>query len=300
MNELYAVDPSAPEDIKDLVALFGSFGLRNGRFIAEFPNTWLDMLGKKIDLLSDLDRARFSRLRALHSDVVLPLRDDRVQYRHSRTWLENAISLKTNAGLVKEVLAVDPNPLNVATLNDYLWERGEKASLHRGAHVSMTADEYARAVAPLFAHSTEVHLADPYFALRRETGFLDRQRCDALQALTAAAAASRRCETFVLHLNLGNKALTSENKARLQEDIAETVASNAGSKLRILFKYHNRMTHGRYIFSQKGGLQFDHGFILMSGKKNHVHWLGDAELEPLIKDYLDGFAVVRRGATNTS
>ena len=163
----------------------------------------------------------------------------------------------------------------------------------------MTSDQYARVASPLFAHSTEVHLADPYFALRKETGYLDRQRCDALAALMGAAAASGRCEILVLHLNTANKALNTATKAHLKEDITEMAPPNVRSRLKVLVRYHERMSHGRYLFSHKGGLQFDHGFVVMNGKKNHVHWMGDAELEPLIKTYLDNFAATRRGEANT-
>ena len=48
----------------------------------------------------------------------------------------------------------------------------------------------------------------------------------------------------------------------------------------------NKMKHGRYIFSIKGGLQFDYGFEIFGSKKtNHVHWLSQPELLPIQKIY---------------
>ena len=47
------------------------------------------------------------------------------------------------------------------------------------------------------------------------------------------------------------------------------------------FDIHDDMTHGRYIFSIKGGMQFDHGFSLGNKKTNHVHWLSKKELTPI-------------------
>jgi len=62
MNEIFAIDPRAPQDLKDIKAMFNQFGFENGRFIANFPNDWLRLFCEHTQQLKDIEKQRFMRL----------------------------------------------------------------------------------------------------------------------------------------------------------------------------------------------------------------------------------------------
>ena len=106
--------------------------------------------------------------------------------------------------------------------------------------------------------------------------------------LISLASSTDRCERMVLHLN-EEKFFTDTLESRLQEDLLQARRESGRSDLDITYTFEDRRgTHGRYIFSIKGGLQFDHGFDTDGrdpSKRNHVHWLSHSELKPLWDRY---------------
>ena len=58
MNEVYAVDPAAPTDSKELRLLLKEFGFDTGRFIAEFPLGWIDEVRAAFARATEMERKR--------------------------------------------------------------------------------------------------------------------------------------------------------------------------------------------------------------------------------------------------
>lgn len=282
MNELFVIDPSAPEDLKDIKAMLDRFGLSEGRFIALFPEDWPRMLTQHAAALKGLDRARFSRLLEIHKDAFLRIC---AEYRRARPWVENAVQLKHSFSDRSQVLGVDPNDRNLKTLKEFLWGNSLELGASRGDHIPMTAEAYRSAASPLFQQSTEVHLADRFFQLRRTNSELDRRRCAVLSNLFDEAEKSGRCEVFVLHLQQAANESSHVDEDQLVDDLEQLVADSGASRLQIEYRLYPQMDHGRYLFGIKGGLQFDWGFDQHRSNKNHVHWLSAGELAPVHKMY---------------
>jgi hypothetical protein len=270
VNEIFGIDPEAPKDLQELRSLFERFGPSSGRFIARYPDDWLSMIGSRFSSLSGLDRSRLSLLMQRHRDTLLTIE---AQYFRTKTWTDNAKCTRE----LKKVLAKNPNADDLPTLEDFLWDTSEVDS-SRGAFIPMTIEAYSAACAPLLSISSEVHVADRYFHLRRDTGDLDRQKVDLIRALIRAADSGGRCKMIIFHFELPKTMAEDRFEERLQSDLE---AIEPDSRVSIQFDIHRTMKHGRYIFSIKGGLQFDHGFLLDRSKQNHVHWLSIGELKPI-------------------
>jgi hypothetical protein len=282
MNEIFAIDPNAPRDIKDIKAMFENFGLTNGRFIANYPNDWQQMLTANMNRLEGLDRSRFIRLLDLHRDTLLGISGD---YRRGKTWLDNLSDNNLKRIGIDKILADDPNPLGLETLNDFLWNQ-DVVNMSRGAHIPMTLDSYRHAIAPIFEHQTEIHIVDPYFHLRTDRGDIHRAKISLLREILKLAEKSSRCDFLILHFKKIIGISREAQEEFIESDLIEIIKDCSINRLSVNFVVWDEMFHGRYIFGIKGGLQFDYGFEIIRDKTNHVHWLSKSELEPIIKRYL--------------
>lgn len=283
MNEIFAVDPQAPKDLKDIKAMFNQFGFENGRFIANFPEDWIRLFCEHTYQLKDVEKQRVMRLLSLNKDALI---DVTLGYRRSRSWVENASIVKDTSKTINRILASDPNPLGIETLNRFLWVDDEE-NKSRGDHISMTAEAYQKAIRPLVQQSTEVHLVDPFFQLRHsKDGHIHKGRQSVLRQFFIEAEGSPRCEIFKIHFKREIYLSKNIQETQIEDDLSELCTQAGLHKLNIQFTLNDEMIHGRYFFSIKGGLQFDHGFEPLRDKTNHVHWLSKAELDPIHKRYL--------------
>ena len=282
MNEIFAIDPNAPQDLKDISAMLKQFGLEHGRFIAKFPNDWVNMLQVHVHQLQGLDRARLTRLLELHKDALLEVPDD---FRRAKSWIENATAAKLRRQSISRILAADMNDQGVETLNHFLWE-DDSTDSSRGGHISMSTDAYRRTVAPLFQQSTEIHLVDSFFQLRRANGELHRGRASVLREFLEQADESGRTELFTIHFKREAHLTKVNQEDQIDLDLNDLCEQAKIKKINVHYCVWDEMSHGRYVFSIKGGLQFDHGFEPLREKTNHVHWLSKAELEPIIRKYI--------------
>ena len=275
MNEIYGVDPTSPKDLKDLKALFSRFGLAHGRFISRYPSDWERELYTNFPEISELDRARLTRLIQLHQTAFLT---SPTPFNRSKTWSRNVAEQRLRVKAFDRILARNPNEENFETLEDYLWGEDDDLGDSRGAFIDMAPECYADACAPLFECSSEVHLSDRFFHLRNQSGVMNRKRWSVLRALVERASMSSKCRLLFLHFEQPPAISVKTFEMKLEEDLEEIANEFAFG-----FNYDIRdtMHHGRYIFSIHGGLQFDHGFEISNNQKNHVHWLSSSELNHL-------------------
>jgi hypothetical protein len=275
MNEIYGIDPSSPKDLKDLKSLFTRFGLTHGRFISRYPSDWDRELFSAFSDLSDLDRARLTRLFQLHQTAFLT---STAPFNRTKTWSRNVAEQRLRMKTFDRILAKNPNEENFETLENYLWGEDDDPGASRGAFIEMTPESYANACAPLFECSSEVHVSDRFFQLRNELGVMNRKRWSVLRALVRQAITSTKCRLLVFHFEKPPSVSIKDFERRLEDDL-EDIANEFSFDF--TYDIRDAMHHGRYIFSIHGGLQFDHGFEITYGQKNHVHWLSSPELHHL-------------------
>ncbi|WP_152682678.1 hypothetical protein [Caenimonas sp. SL110] len=297
MNELYGVDPSAPSNALELGFLLRLFDVGEGRFIAEFPVNWLDDLRRNLAERSDLGAMRGEEAKTRIRHALLPASS---RYVPGLPWIENADKLRQE---VKMLIGASGCPPSAEPLPSVIASPDSLPD-SRADHIPRTAGAYAKAARPLFFTSPVVCLVDPYFRLRHRDRqgtrwTADRRRSDVLRALLQNATESKRFERF---------RLTVSRKVGLEDDesgteliaAAYSIAEEAGL-LHIDFEFDviediaPRHDHPRYLLGTRSGLQFDYGFDTSTdGKLNHVHWMSRAELDPLLKVFMNAPARTHR------
>lgn len=281
MNDIYAIDPNAPKDLKDLKLLSELFGFAHGRFVAEYPIDWAQFLRRRLTELGALDQSRASVLLNKFLKNTLPIEGG---YLRSKDWLSNVLELQNKEHKFKNIVTSD-NAKSFPTLSKILYE--EELPDARGGHIKPDLNSYKNVVNPLFLVSTEIHIQDMYFTLEEHGKKVFRQ-WDVLRMLISQAKLSKRCERLIFHLNQ-ERFPTGQLEGRLEDSFLQVLEESDANELEVLYTLENKkVTHGRYIFSIKGGLQFDHGFdtdLRTQDKRNHVHWLSFNELQPLLDRY---------------
>ena len=284
MNEIFAIDPSSPKDYRDFVVMLNSFGLKNGKFIAKYPNDWVAMLLKHSECLKEIEGATFKRLLSKNIDALL---DIEANYQKSTPWIDNALEVLPGKLKKSSILSPSPAPDGVKSLQDFLYSEDSKPTNSIGDHIPMTVDSYCKVIKPLLNLSTEVHLVDKFFELRDGLDKnLDNFRL--LSRFLKEADQSKRCEQFKIYFVRKKGISDADQKTIIASDINEIIDTEKISNVQPDFclKDKHELKHGRYIFSIKGGLQFDYGFkVLGPNKTNHVHWLSEPELLPIQKQF---------------
>ncbi len=281
VNDIYAIDPNAPENLKDLKLMSELFGFSHGRFVAEYPADWIYFLQNRLKEMGPLDQSRASILLNKFLKNTLPIEGG---YLRSKDWLSNALEFQSKEHKFKNIVTTE-NSKNIPSLSKILYE--EELPDARGEHIKPDIKSYRHAVAPLFLVSSEIHIQDMYFTLEEDGKKLYRQ-WDVLRMLIEQAKYSKRCKVLMFHLGQ-EKFPTAHLESRLEETFIQVLEELGADNLEVSYTLENKkVTHGRYIFSIKGGLQFDHGFdtdLKNQDKRNHVHWLSQNELAPLLQRY---------------
>lgn len=290
MNEHYALDPESLTSARDLQVLLRMFGLQTGRFVAKYPLHWPSLFTQYAKSLSDVERARMLALWRAKKSALLPIGE--LPYDVGMAWSNNAAVAHEKHRAFHEVIGRACNGFGWRAPDDVLY--GDEGDLPdgRGDHVPMKAMEYAKCVAPLLHASAEVTLVDPYFTLEQEGGRPDMRRIPVLKALLQVANQSPSMQSLRLILERRHIERTMGATSRLQERLQQLVKESGVGRVAVSVKVveKDEIGHGRYIFSIHGGLQFDQGFEEQKGARNHVHWLSEPELKPI----LDKFGVKTR------
>lgn len=274
-NARYGLDPSTPQDRRDLCELRRIFGPSEGRFIVECPameweNAFLSHARSLGDSQSHLAQEVLQKLRhALLTEKEVNA------WKPERSWAENAGVLKKQCGW-KGLLGPPGSPATVTVFQE-LWEKPLPSS--RGALVPMTARDYVEAARPLLLTSPKLILVDKFFS-PTEASWAKRR-----PVLVALLRASRK-GLKVRYVEIRNASTQPERSdCQAQFDLCNEEAQ-ACDRIEItvepiepIGKAGTGLTsHGRYLLGEHGGLGFDHGFVEMrsSGRqpaRNHVHWL---------------------------
>ena len=282
MNELYAVDPNAVKNSRELKLLLDQFGFHKGRFLADYPMDWIDEARKHFRDSSEMERARvvehLSRAKGtLAYDVFAP-------YKSTLTWLENAKRTERPVPLFEAMIAEQELPPRVASVEQVIYE--DKLADGVGEFVPRTVESYLKVVKPLLAASTEVTLVDRYFRLRNNRGFTGQ--FSVLAGMLSCAIKLGKCQSFKVMALRAEALKDCASEACWKADLEKARPRHASRSIEVAYDLSEKLGHGRYIFSVRGGLQFDQGFDIdapRSSSTNHVHWLSQKELNDVQKAY---------------
>jgi hypothetical protein len=289
MNEYFALDPLAPQSVRDISDLRRIFSPDTGRFLYSIPESWQEEFVNNMRQVSDsCGTAAEEFLRGI---VLLP-RSTRVNKKLK--WDEIAIELfnDTKAILGQNELKPHVRALNEALCDMSLWQDASEG------HVDRTAQSYAAIAEPILRTSTKVSLVDPYFRLRyrvpNSTIFrLSDRHADTLRFFIQCAARHRRVKVFCLFINEDHALELDPSGERFKSDLMSIrdQVEGAGSIL-LEYKKLSRASpidsHPRYLLGHKLGLKFDWGFesFRKDPGTQHLSWIGRRALEPLLDRFL--------------
>lgn len=291
MNEIYAVDPAAPEDAKELMHLVRLFGPTEGRFLYDFPYPWrtkaLALIEREPEVMKQRVTALLHRRRRALVDPErhVPLRG---------TWSEAACRLQPREGLIgPRGCPPTATPIDVALYESELPDS-------QGDHVPRTPHGLASAARMLFRISPRIVLVDPHLRLSyvdRECRRRDDRRFKPVLLELLRVAASEGTEVMEIFVSRRSSECESDTDFADRLDRLKTEAGAATLQLGYgvleedIDDLPGGRQHARYLLGIGSGLHFDHGFASSDdGSRNHVHWLRDSELQPLLSRFdLPGF-----------
>lgn len=290
MNDLYGIDPDAPANARDLADLLRLFRSGEGRFIAACPGNWPSVIARS-DRWTDSQKHLVIAFSEKIKRVLVPLS---TREESTPIWSENAIRLQLSG--VKSLLGVGGCTAPIVPLHVAL-ENPDAFADARGDHIPRQIVDYVRAVQPLFKLSTKVVLVDPFFGLWRKTRLgdvvPDRPRRQVLSALLKCAAQFGRVACF--EIVLSKVALPDDPDGESFQREFWQIKNDVGARgvelsYKVLEEHNEGDQHARYLLGNHTGLQFDHGFAIdfrgNSKSKNHVHWMSESELTPLLDRFM--------------
>lgn len=290
MNDLYGIDPAAPASVRDVADILKLFRSGEGRFIAACPSNWASVVAKS-NRWSDAQKHVVMAYAEQIRRVLLPLRSSV----SASVWSENVPRLRSEG--VELFFGVDGCSVPINPLSSALEDPNAFADA-RGDHIPRQIPDYIRAAEPLLMLSTKIVLVDPFFGLWRRnknTGEVvpDHPRRKVLGALLKRAAQLKRVACFKILLS--EAALPDDCDGEDFSREFQRIANGADAgRIELLFEVLEDRDegdqHARYLLGNYAGLQFDHGFAIDSrpdGKsKNHVHWMSESELAPLLDRFM--------------
>ncbi len=297
MNDVYGIDPSAPSSIEEFTQLLRLFGVGEGRFIGKFPFDWISRFHEHVQSLSPIEQHRLiQRWVDLGKNSLVPVQAIGT-YKENFGWLENSALIKDDVVKIigsKKCSAI-ATPLNEALMSP---DGFPDAS---GAHIERTPKAYAKAARPLMQISPKVVLVDPYFKFRyRDIHDVNKikfskRHADSLSALVTEALRWKRVEIFHLVISEKEALIDDPDASTFVSDLTE-ISNRCGAPdnfftYDLLDPNYSTDRHPRYLLGMHQGLKFDWGFDVDDQKSrsptstNHVEWMGEKVLEPLLKRF---------------
>jgi len=293
MNELYAIDPDAIKSCNHLLGIIEKFRPSEGRFVAKFPESWIDEIRTKFPN-GNLENTRITEKLKFWTNSLL---DVKTKFRNGN-WLENAIQTQRDQQIFEMILTTrNIDSKFIVELADVIDRHIIDLKDSREAYVPANAKSYSKICEPLFKISEEIVLYDYKFSTRFKLPSgeikLDRQRINVLEELMKGMISQGRTQRLLIMFNAKTVIGFEDSIQPDLQDIASRVDPN--NKIDVLYefddgKFDMASQHPRCIFSIKAGLRFDQGFQeFKTNDSNLVSWMNDISLKPFRMKFLKHF-----------
>jgi hypothetical protein len=286
MNDVYGIDPKAPSNLAELSALVRLFSPSEGRFISDFPMGWNDELRNHMKSISDgLSFATVEAWIRLGKHALLPSSQ---QYKSNLTWVENSAFIREE---VVKLIGSSTEKSKIIDQIDKILLDPNAFRDSRGDFIPRTALAYGKISSPILLRSRKVVLVDPFITFRflpqyKKNWQPDRRR-NVVKEMFKIAQKGRFVECFEIFYEPVNQVYGAEY---LQEDLQNLVDELGIKSIDVAChptkKDSNTKQHARYLLGLHSGLHFDHGFdTAEDDSRNHIEWMGNSVLEPLLKKF---------------
>lgn len=282
MNETFAIEPTAFEDVKDVKLILRNFGFHEGRFIASLPGKWLREVYSHLENFPDgLPKQQAKRLVETMKERG-GLVASNYAYNPSVPWLTNAKSCeKSLSGIVVSPQThVELRTERCRAIAD-IGDDKEFFGASRDARIEATLEGYIDAARYLLLASSEIYLIDPYF------NFARKENTDVLEGFIKIGLSSK-CKSFVIYAD------DNKSKPKGIDKILEVFGRrfpNTGISISARFIDQGNAVdefHPRYLLSQSGALRFDKGFITEDGTRRDVAPIDLALHKDICRMYIEG------------
>ncbi|MEE4741446.1 hypothetical protein V2K88_07195 [Pseudomonas alliivorans] len=253
MHAIFAIEPDAINNWKDLRYVLEKFGYSKGLLVARYPKSWMKMVMDACHSngVRDIDLARVEeKLRIVKDDRLVRMG---LPY-EGGNWLESvnheSVLNELFAVLIKGQSTSDKHH-NIDDAHEGLFEN------RREVHVKRNANALAEAAKYVLAVSDKIILVDPYFQSRRKcTKVLDSM----LNICRADGALPSQVIIFSDYSNDPRRSTLVRDEyekllsAWIEQGVRFNVSRVAGDQL-------DQDFHARYLFNKNAGLRFDRGFV---------------------------------------
>lgn len=253
MHAIFAIEPEAIDNWKDLKYALEKFGYSKGLLIARFPKTWMRLVMEACERngVGDVERSKIEeKLRRAKDDRLvrmgLPFFDG--------DWLGNVMSdeILANVAAVLVRDKHDDEKLHcLADVDETLFDNRRDVQVKRNAQALAEAARY------VLLSSDRIVLIDPYFEAKPRC-------CKVLQAMIRLCREyGHQLSEVVVYTAKGTpKRHANHDVAAYEKLLSGDLAQDI--KLRIYMLSAESLEqdfHARYLFSQRAGLRFDRGFV---------------------------------------
>lgn len=255
MNDLFAIEPTAFDDHKDLKYLLSKFGFHEGRFIAEYPGNWLKRVYLHLDNLPDVERSRAI-------DLLQRFKEGRIisgglPWIDKNNWVQNATLLKQAQKVADVIVARNhAGEYQSPDLDDsYFHEKWDG----RQSKVMSNADGYGSAASMMLRLSHEVAIVDPYIFKNKYQVGLER-----VIKRFAEIAMTGKCRRLIIFTLVDSDTTTDLTvKTWANNCFSEAFKLGVSISLYLLqdIDKSDADDHARYLVSTKGAMYFDKGII---------------------------------------
>ncbi len=284
MHAIFAIEPEAIDNWRDLKYALEKFGYSKGLLIARFPKPWPRLVIEACERrgVGDVERARIvEKLRQAQNDRLvrlgLPFDGD--------DWIANAkqdgVRERLSAVLVRDKHDAERFHC-LAEVEEALFENRRDVQVKRNAQALAEAARY------VLLSSDRIILVDPYFQAVPKC-------CKVLQAMVDLCCQQ---EHRLVEVSIFTAKSTDDRRLDL---IAADYGRMLDAVLRqgVRIRIHllsdaalNQDFHARYVFSACAGLRFDRGFVEPPdhGQREHltdVVCLDERRVAELNSSYLE-------------
>jgi hypothetical protein len=270
MNEFIAAEPTSCENSSELRLLLRFFGPYAGRYLAEYPGNWGDMLRNCYFNSGDVEAERIKTCLKRAREQGALLRNPSLAWDEAQAWVDNANALASSTppkihGIVVARKHIRQNEL---TLDDI----DTRLPLTADEKVPGTVDEYLRVSRTLLAISPELFFVDPYLNPCK------RDIAPVMKGMLKKISDGRKCQRVACFARTSRVVGERSHSWDEVKTAWTRLLAEVGWPKDRIFEYllldddgAAENVHPRYLFSIKGGIRFDHGFqIQSSGKRVDV------------------------------
>lgn len=244
----YAVEPDAMGDWQSFRYLFDKFGAGEGRLIAKYPESWVEMVWEACAGASPGEKSRIQeKLGALRKKLLKTKRD----YVTTKPWMENALAAH-EAEPFRAIITKSPSGDSCVLAGDDLGEDAPLWKVERDGKVARTAAELAKIAASLLHHSGEVMFVDQHFSPTMK-------HIRPLAAFLSAARLGKKLSRIEYHLNALDAASKFAAELQGRKGRLDLQTGEAVIFVRWKNKEDGDRQHPRYVLTNRGGIRFDYG-----------------------------------------